>query len=39
MLEIGFYLILFLFLVFSYIYFKEKKSHKNKIPFHKDRLK
>ncbi len=39
MLEIVLYSILSLFLVFTYIYFKEKYRHKDKIPFHKDRLK
>lgn len=39
MLDIVFYMILVIFLVLTYIYFKEKKSHKDKIPFHKERLK
>lgn len=39
MLDIFFYFVLFIFLTFTYGYIKEKKTQKNKIPFHKERLK
>jgi len=39
MLDIVFYFVFFIFLIFTYSYIKEKKTQKNKIPFHKERLK
>ena len=39
MLDAVAYLGLFVFLTLFYIYFKEKKREKSKMPFHKDRLK